>query len=243
MHCRRSCCACSSRASSCASAASSRINVDVRIIAATNRDLERGDARTARFRADLFYRLNVVAVHLPPLRERPRRPAAADPALRRARSAREIGIPEKRRQPEAVDALLRYPWPGNVRELENVIERMLVLVRPRPDRARGPAASRCASGRVETSSIQQQVLRRREDRSTDAVDEFEREIIAEPRSSTSTSTRRARPSCSARPGASSSTAWTSSASQRTIEPPRSRSTLRPPRACQQWTPARVPRRT
>ena len=78
------------------------------------------------FRPDLFYRLNVVAVHLPPLRER-----RDDRALLIrhfvATKCREMGIPEKTVRTETVDALLRCPWPGNVRELENLIERLFVL--------------------------------------------------------------------------------------------------------------------
>src|SRR5579885_3343667 len=87
------------------------VTVDVRIIAATNRDLEAG-IRNGTFRADLYYRLNVVTVHLPPLRER------RDDLLLLVRHFTAL---------EAIDALLRYPWPGNVRELENLVERMLVL--------------------------------------------------------------------------------------------------------------------
>jgi len=149
------------------------IHVDVRIIAATNRDLERA-MREGGFRPDLFYRLNVVSMHLPPLRERPE----DLPLLIRhfvTRKSQQIGIPEKQLSSEAVDALLCYPWPGNVREIENVIERVLVLsdhdpigVDDLPEQVR--------IGRVEPSSIQQQVLRR-EKKLTDAVDEFEREII------------------------------------------------------------------
>jgi DNA-binding NtrC family response regulator len=87
----------------------------------------------------------------------------------------QLGIPEKRISPEAVDALLRYPWPGNVREIENVIERILVLSDHEPIGV-DDLPEHVRAGRVETSSIQQQVLRR-EKSLTDAVDEFEREII------------------------------------------------------------------
>jgi DNA-binding NtrC family response regulator len=149
------------------------IHVDVRIIAATNRDLERA-MRDGGFRPDLFYRLNVVSLHLPPLRERPEDLPLLIRHFVTLRS-QQIGIPEKQLSSEAVDALLCYPWPGNVREIENVIERVLVLsdhdpigVDDLPEQVR--------IGRVEPSSIQQQVLRR-EKTLTDAVDEFEREII------------------------------------------------------------------
>jgi len=149
------------------------IHVDVRIIAATNRDLERA-MREGGFRPDLFYRLNVVSLHLPPLRERPE----DLPLLIKhfvTLKAQQIGIPEKRLNSEAVDALLRYPWPGNVREIENVIERVLVLSDHDPIEV-DDLPEYVRVGRVEPSSIQQQVLRR-EKTLTDAVDDFEREII------------------------------------------------------------------
>jgi DNA-binding NtrC family response regulator len=149
------------------------IQIDVRIIAATNRDLERA-MREGGFRPDLFYRLNVVSLHLPPVRERPEDLPLLIKHFVTLKS-QQIGIPEKGLSSEAVDALLRYPWPGNVREIENVIERVLVLsdhdpieIEDLPEYVRiGPA---------EPSSIQQQVLRR-EKTLTDAVDDFEREII------------------------------------------------------------------
>ena len=149
------------------------IRVDVRIIAATNRDLEQA-MREGTFRSDLYYRLNVVSLHLPPLRERPEDLPLLIKHFITTKSV-QLGIREKHLSPEAVDALLRYHWPGNVREIENVIERVLVLsdhdpigVDDLPEEVR--------IGRVETSSIQQQVLRR-EKSLTDAVDDFEREII------------------------------------------------------------------
>jgi DNA-binding NtrC family response regulator len=149
------------------------IHVDVRIVAATNRDLEQA-MRDGLFRADLYYRLNVVSLHLPSLRERPEDLPLLIKHFIGTKSA-QTGVREKRISPEAVDALLRYPWPGNVREIENVIERILVLsdhdpigLEDLPEHVR--------VGRVETSSIQQQVLRQ-EKNLTDAVDDFEREII------------------------------------------------------------------
>jgi DNA-binding NtrC family response regulator len=149
------------------------IHVDVRIIAATNRDLEQA-MRDGGFRSDLFYRLNVVALPLPPLRERVEDLPLLIKHFLKSKSA-EIGIPEKRLSSEAVDALLRYPWPGNVRELENVIERLLVLADHDPVLAEDlPESVRV--GRIEPTSIQRQVLRR-EKSLTDAVDAFEREII------------------------------------------------------------------
>jgi len=98
---------------------------DVRIIAATNRDLE-ADVRKGRFREDLLYRLNVVEIRLPPLRERPEdivRLAERFLAFF-ARSARR---PVPQLSPAAIEVLRAYPWPGNVRELRNAIERALIL--------------------------------------------------------------------------------------------------------------------
>src|SRR5262249_27632602 len=99
--------------------------VDVRIVAATNRDLT-AEVRASRFRQDLFYRLEVIGLALPPLRERPEDlPALVDHLLgilcaRHRRSPMSIA-------PAARAALLAYPWPGNVRELLNALERALVL--------------------------------------------------------------------------------------------------------------------
>jgi two-component system response regulator HydG len=103
------------------------IKVDVRIVAATNRDLEE-EVRAGRFREDLFYRLNVVVLDVPPLREREGDiPQLAEFFLQRfaRRNKRTVqGI-----TPECMDVLNRYAWPGNVRELENAIERGVILMR------------------------------------------------------------------------------------------------------------------
>jgi DNA-binding NtrC family response regulator len=101
------------------------LRVDVRIIAATNRDLG-AEIKKGAFREDLFYRLNVVAVELPPLRERRADvPALASFFLRRYAS--ENGKTIETFADDALAALLEYRWPGNVRELENVVERAVVL--------------------------------------------------------------------------------------------------------------------
>ncbi len=101
------------------------VHVDVRIIAATNKDVAEA-VRAGGFREDLYYRLNVVAIHLPPLRERPEDiPVLAEHFLGPA--AREAGRPARRMAPEALEALLAFPWPGNVRELENAIERAILF--------------------------------------------------------------------------------------------------------------------
>jgi transcriptional regulator with PAS, ATPase and Fis domain len=101
------------------------IKIDVRIVAATNQNLE-ALVTEKKFREDLFYRLNVVSVHLPPLRERPEDvPLLADHFL--GKYASQNNKPISRISPEAMDLLLRHRWPGNVRELENVIERAATL--------------------------------------------------------------------------------------------------------------------
>ncbi|GBD06816.1 Nitrogen assimilation regulatory protein [bacterium HR21] len=101
--------------------------VDVRLIAATNRDLERA-VREGTFRQDLYYRLNAVRIHLPPLRERPEDiPVLVEYFA--ARICERLGITFEGIAPEALELLQRYPWPGNVRELRNVVETLLTLER------------------------------------------------------------------------------------------------------------------
>jgi len=103
------------------------IAVDVRLIAATHRDLAAA-IREGGFREDLYYRLNVVALHLPPLRHRrPDIPTLVDHLLERINRENDTAITGVSR--EALEAFLRYPWPGNVRELGNVLERAVVLTR------------------------------------------------------------------------------------------------------------------
>jgi nitrogen regulation protein NR(I) len=100
------------------------ISVDVRILAATHRDLE-AMIRDGRFREDLFHRLNVVSIQLPPLRERP----GDVPVLMRhflRKYAADFGIPPPTITPEALALLEADPWPGNIRELENVTRRLLL---------------------------------------------------------------------------------------------------------------------
>jgi len=98
--------------------------VDVRIIAATNKDLAQ-EVRAGRFREDLYYRLNVVSLSIPPLRERKEDiPLLIEHFLQRLGTS---GAAPKRMAPEAMKLLADYPWPGNVRELANAIERLLIL--------------------------------------------------------------------------------------------------------------------
>ncbi|GLC27892.1 sigma-54-dependent transcriptional regulator [Roseisolibacter agri] len=101
------------------------VPIDVRLVAATNRDLEE-EVRRGTFRGDLYYRLNVIAIHLPPLRERRDDiPLLADSFLRRAAQLR--GEEAKTLAPGALDEMVAYQWPGNVRELENAMERAVIL--------------------------------------------------------------------------------------------------------------------
>ncbi len=101
--------------------------VDVLIIAATARHLE-DEVRAGRFRADLFYRLNVLTIHIPPLRERREDVAPLADELLRAHSRR-LGKEAEPLDREVIDLLESYDWPGNVRELENTLERALILAR------------------------------------------------------------------------------------------------------------------
>ncbi len=101
------------------------VPVDVRIVAATNCDLEEMVA-AGRFRQDLYYRLNVVNIHLKPLRARPADVAPLVQQFMAELSAR-LGVPPLELSPAVLRALARYPWPGNVRELRNVVERSLIL--------------------------------------------------------------------------------------------------------------------
>jgi two-component system response regulator AtoC len=103
------------------------IRIDVRIVAATNKNLEELVVEK-KFREDLFYRLNVVSIHLSPLRERMDDvPILADHFLRKYAAENKKAV--SRISTEAMDLLLRYHWPGNVRELENILERAVTLSR------------------------------------------------------------------------------------------------------------------
>ncbi len=107
--------------------ATEAIPVDVRIIAATNRDLEE-EIRRGNFRSDLFYRLNVIALNLPPLRERRDDLLLLIEAFLQT-MAQEGGTEPKALSSDALDAVMVYEWPGNVRELENALEHAVVLSR------------------------------------------------------------------------------------------------------------------
>ena len=103
------------------------IPVDVRLVAATNRELEE-DIKRGRFRTDLYYRLNVIALHLPPLRDRRDDiPIFVEAFLKRIAQEQATGL--KRLSESASDAIGVYDWPGNVRKLENALERAVVLTK------------------------------------------------------------------------------------------------------------------
>ncbi len=149
------------------------IKVDMRVVAATNQDLEEM-VRRGRFREDLYYRLNVIPIRVPPLRER----VADIPLLVQHflhEFSRKKKKPCKRLSPQAMDLLLRYAWPGNVRELENLIERLVILsegeeiqVSELPERFRNKPA---------TSSAKPQEIPDHGIHLTAAVQEFERDLI------------------------------------------------------------------
>jgi len=142
----------------------SPVKASVRIVSATHRDLEAMVERGA-FRDDLYYRLNVVRIHVPPLRERPEDvPALAAHLLRK--HAAEMGRRAPMIDPEALQVLMRYEWKGNVRELSNVLERALIL---------------CTGDRLTVENLPRDVASRAPAMPTplkDAVSEFERRHIA-----------------------------------------------------------------
>ena len=103
------------------------IQVDVRVLCATNRDLERAMAQGA-FREDLYHRLNVVTIAVPPLRERREDiPSLVEYFLNRYSG--ELGVPKPPLADEALESLKNYAWPGNVRELEHLLQRVLIFTR------------------------------------------------------------------------------------------------------------------
>jgi two-component system response regulator AtoC len=151
------------------------IRVDVRVICATNRDLAREVANN-RFREDLFYRLNVINILVPPLRERREEIAAlVDYFVRRY--SRLFNFPEREVTPDAMHAFMQYAWPGNIRELENFIKRMIVLqdyALPRTLMAPAPvptAAAPAPEPFAATKGLSLKEISRR------AVLEAEREVI------------------------------------------------------------------
>jgi DNA-binding NtrC family response regulator len=148
------------------------IQVDVRIVAATNVKLQQA-VKEGRFREDLFYRLNVIALELPPLRNRKEDiPLLATHYLKFY--AEENGFPTPELTPEALRVLMEYEWPGNVRELENVIERCVVL-------STGPQiAPDLFPAQLRGNSYSTALLEQRPDSSLfDVMEDIERRIIAD----------------------------------------------------------------
>ena len=131
------------------------LHVNVRIIAATNHNLER-EVAGGKFRADLFYRLNVLPIHIPPLRERREDiPLLAEFFLRK--HSRETKKQLNGFSDEAMEQLLSYSWPGNVRELENAVERAVVF--SRDDRIRGQSLTLSAGGASGGEGYSEKTLR------------------------------------------------------------------------------------
>jgi transcriptional regulator with PAS, ATPase and Fis domain len=103
------------------------IPVDVRVIAATNRDVPES-LETGAVRKDLYYRLSVIMIHIPPLRQRPEDvPLLVEHFLKKHEKAYNKVVTEV--EPQAIDALMKYSWPGNVRELENLVEMLLAYTK------------------------------------------------------------------------------------------------------------------
>ena len=146
--------------------------VDVRVVAATNADLE---ARVAsgKFREDLFYRLSVIRIHVPPLRDRREEiPHLSTYFLREA--SERLGKPGVRLSPETLDIFDAFPWPGNVRQLRNEIQRAVALIGANgivtPDRLSAPLAAAASGGTVKARARRPVTL-------ASAIERLERELI------------------------------------------------------------------
>jgi len=135
---------------------SREITVDVRIIAATNRDLKRAVA-DRHFRSDLFYRLDMFPIELPPLRER-RSDIPKMARLFLERAARKLGKSPLELTREAEDVLLAYAWPGNVRELENLMERTAILCNQRVDACDLPIRSAADPNVLTLKGVRREVI-------------------------------------------------------------------------------------
>ena len=155
------------------------IQVDVRIVAATNVNLEQA-VKDGRFREDLFYRLNVISLELPPLRNRKEDvPLLAQHYLKFY--ADENGFPTPELTSEALRILMEYEWPGNVRELENVIERCVVLsTGTQPGSAAAQIGPDLFPGQLRGNTYSTTLLEQRPDASLfDVMEDIERRIIAD----------------------------------------------------------------
>ncbi|MEQ1573414.1 MAG: sigma-54 dependent transcriptional regulator [Vicinamibacterales bacterium] len=152
---------------------SARIKVDARVLAATNKDLP-VEIRAGRFREDLYFRLNVVPIFVPPLRDRQEDILVlADHFM--AMLAREYGRRPKSFDPDAVSALRRYPWPGNVRELRNLVERLMIMVPG--DRIAGRDLTFLDQGMVGGMDTAARPMPASSTSLHDARDQFERDYI------------------------------------------------------------------
>ena len=148
------------------------IQVDIRIVAATNVNLEQA-VREGRFREDLFYRLNVISLELPPLRNRKEDiPLLANHYLKFY--AEENGFPPPELASEALRLMMDYEWPGNVRELENAMERGVVL-------SNGPTITPdLLPAQLRGNTFSTALLEQRPDASLfDVIEDIERRIIAD----------------------------------------------------------------
>jgi len=133
---------------------SKAITVDVRVIAATNKDLARA-IESGQFREDLFYRLNVVPIHVPPLRERREDVPMLVQHFAEIMAKREGG-PARTFDAGAVQRLVDLPWPGNVRELRNTVERLTILASA--DRVRAEDVDLLAAGRTQGQGVTSEIL-------------------------------------------------------------------------------------
>lgn len=154
------------------------IQVDVRIVAATNVNLQQA-VKEGRFREDLFYRLNVISVELPPLRSRKEDvPLLAQHYLKFY--SEENGFPMPELTPEALRVLMEYEWPGNVRELENVIERCVVLSTGAAGGVGAQIGPDLFPGSIKGNTYSTNLLEQRPDASLfDVMEDIERRIIAD----------------------------------------------------------------
>jgi two-component system nitrogen regulation response regulator NtrX len=151
------------------------IEVDVRVIAATNRDIQ-AEIAAGNFREDLYFRLNVIPIQVPPLRERPEDiPVLVDRFL--AEFDPTEGEQQKRVSEEGMELLQGYEWPGNVRELKNVIERITIMS---DEDVIGPDTIREHLGETKTSSSERPELEEYADMGlNEARDSFERKYIVQ----------------------------------------------------------------
>jgi transcriptional regulator with PAS, ATPase and Fis domain len=141
------------------------IKVDVRFVASSNKDLQEL-IKTGQFREDLYYRLNVFPIHLPPLRER-RKDIALLLNHFLELNSRRTGKPSKKFSSEAIEALIAYDWPGNVRELQNLVERSYTISKEPAIQLKDISTSTIVKDRIKAITLKE------------AVDAFEQQHIQE----------------------------------------------------------------